>query len=229
MDSASQQNSESAASNQTGSSVAKPKPSRSRLMLILIGIVLLAVIGIGIFYSKNNSISKNNSSASSAINQPLKLTQGTPSAPTVAQDINTNWKSFSSNYFGFSHKYPAAWLNDNSCQQCAPQPPIDSSSERYLHPKESTYPTGITYTIDSKNGTSLEIIEKTSKNLALENKKIEDIAVDGYKGIKIDGYKEGAEIKIAVFENKDYVFQLYNHDGFADIFDQILSTFKFTK
>jgi len=162
--------------------------------------------------------------------QPTSPGVQVSATPTLANDETANWKIFSSKYYGFSNKYPTDWENDNFCYQCPAQPVIEESNERYFHSKQDKYPKGIMYMIGSKEGSaSLEVIENTARNWNLKNQRVEDITIDGSKGIKVSGYDEnGQEVGVAVFENKDYIFQVSNHQGYSDILKQILSTFKFT-
>jgi hypothetical protein len=203
---------------QPTSPVPAKKPSAKMLLLVLGFVIILIAIGTAYVLGARSNAPK-----------PTQVVlTPTIAQPTPTRDPMGGWNTFTSNYFGFTQKYPADWINDNLCYQCPAQPVEDSSSERYFHPSRVKYPEGITYMINSKDGTSLAIMESAARNNKWEDQKIEDIMVDGYKGIKVLGKLDGIDSELAVFENKNFVFQISNHGGYKDILDKILTTFKFT-
>lgn len=154
-----------------------------------------------------------------------------PDGTTMSKNQNdetVNWKTFESPTFGFSYKYPNDWVNDNMCQGCTAQPVNEKSNERYLHPEQVKYPEGITYIIDSKKGSiSVDAYRKLEQGYP-GNRKISDISIDGYIGIRIKGTTlDGETIDSVIFENKNYIFQISANKGYSGILDSIVSTVKF--
>lgn len=196
-------------------------------IFLLIGILIIA--GVGGAYYLGRSTSPKPSATPIVISQTPQPTPDASREPTGSTKT-ANWKVFESPTYGFSYKYPTDWENDNFCQNCPPQPIIEKSSERYLHPKQVKYPEGITYIIEDKRySLSLEGYKNLERRDP-SNQEVSDISIGGYRGIRIKGtLEDGSKKDNAIFENKNYIFKIYTHKGYADILDGILSTFKFTK
>lgn len=126
----------------------------------------------------------------------------------VSADISS-WKTYSNNEFGFSFDYPAEWTQGSfSFQDPAPAP--TKLSLRFG---------------DSKNQFRFIIVQVFDKNNApvFETSDSQVITFQGGTGIR---YDSNALI------NKDSIIinLIYSHElKDAEIFDTILSTFKFTK
>lgn len=200
---------------------------RGSLFPLIGALVILIIVGGGYYFVKVRS-------NTSPVQTPSVLpTQGTmprtQSLPT-ALDQTANWKTFSSKTFSISYKYPMDWNNDNFCQGCTAQPIVESSNERYLHPLGIKYPVGITYSVDAKASSApLSFFINSLKTRNLTSKTSRDLSVNESNGFEVIGNDEnGKKIALAVFDNKDYIFQFTSSEEYINTLETLMSTVKFT-
>jgi len=193
--------------------------TNSKTLLAIGGIVLLLIIGIGIYFLKSNS-SKTNNSNSSQITQQIQPIQA---APTVTSDATANWETYKDKT-GFAFRYPQAW------KLTTKEISWDSSKR-----------TNVTLAFtESGKEYNLIIHSIGSGSPAADQTKTEKIVLDGEEFTKTTFFKnnkpffiwlissQSSNVNKSMFETIQIDIPVVNQEEYIKIFNQILSTFKFT-
>jgi len=216
--------------------------SKSKLLLILLPIaIILLLSSLGIFvFQKYFSNSSN----------PL-VTQPTPVSTSVlapTPDVTANWKTYSSDKQQFSIKFPENWSTDDKTGVF-----IGLPGEVVLFPQEiplSPFGPGIAiYSSGEKvmnrlpylNDFSQAQKDVVSDGLSQRTFKISDVRVDGIGAVQyvnraLPGDGTGAFYAVItwlVHNNTNYYLEFWGSEDYIksnlSIYNQILSTFKFTQ
>jgi len=210
---------------------------KSSLPLIIILLVAILLVGIGGVYA-GMQIGKKQVTPNQIISQPPILPTTIPtsiptqlpeitSAPTP--DATTNWKTYTNTEYGFSVKIPLEWgsysMKDFSFSK------IISPEEQYLYlgPSGSTLrpPQSMQISVEKK-----DVLEGRAKT-GMQEKNCSDETVGvGKEGVTarktVCDWNRGPSF---VIEKGDFVYTIDNvvtDSSKWSLFDQILSTFKFT-
>lgn len=204
----------------------KSKPS-----VFIIIFILLLIIGGGLLILNKKS---NNDSTSNNI-FPTKLISNTPQ-PLSSKFKETNtWKTYTNTQYGFSFKYPPT-LNYKS-DSLLPDTVFFSKNEISFQKNAEGPITPLTLIIKKDSSVSKEIEELKNIN-KYSNFKDQEIIQGGISGRKISGIIKGESYNIGKFNSEVFfpknnlIIQL-SFIGIEGInesnFEQIISTFKFTK
>ncbi|RJQ25953.1 hypothetical protein C4577_04370, partial [Candidatus Parcubacteria bacterium] len=165
--------------------------------------------------------------------RPYFLSQQQTSTNTETSSFDTsNWKTYINTQYGFSFKYPANYFIYESND---PNGNIDTTTiSNYDH---SDFSSGRKNSED-KDVFLMYVTHPWQKDVSLEKIKkyygnylIQDYKVDGITGFRATrNEKVGINnfTVVIIKNNKEYYFTLGAIDSrYADVFNQILSTFKF--
>lgn len=206
----------------------------------LLAIVALLVVGGGVYVYKNQKVEKpivlDTETQQSNQNQP-KIDAQTP--PIVAKENISNWGTYTNKEYGFELKYPKDWIHNNSNVTYNTILLMDFSSPDYKD--HSTYLGGdFPQTVIDKGGKFSIVIENLSPRLPYtfdqlkketsEPGKIKEIKVGEERALLIDG------VRVYLLHPKNgllwFKLNLSSAPGeikyYSSVFNQILSTFKFT-
>lgn len=223
-------------------------------ILILIGVMVLVGIAYGVYYLGQANV-KQAPAPQSVVSNPTTFPSPTqsvvarqPQLSVVANEI-TNWKTYQEVNAGFSFKYPAnaqvstgtaasmlSFKEDNSINVKPPyEVPYDQWYTMDLVVRDNSQGADAKTIIDKY----IEDIKKTCSPPACGTPIMIQSTLKPYQNGVIDGYifHIGAEtdsaMVVQVKGNKTYIFRMSGDQGNVTdsglkIFDQILSTFKFT-
>lgn len=149
--------------------------------------------------------------------------------PTVSIDI-ASWKTYSNDKFVYSIKYPVGWYlySDNSSDifiqpQDIKNIPADSAPGQHASAFEIIV-------IPVKAGATLLQLIKSEFNQAGIDFTQESVTIGGVQGLRVvsvcDGIGCGLPEWFVIRNN--YLYHFNSNLGYSEIFDKILSTFKFT-
>jgi len=190
------------------------KSHGSKMMLVIFGAVMITLIGLGgyVLGTKNTQAPV----ANNVISQP---------SPTP--DPTANWKTYANSQFTF--KYPLDWKiskGDFTILLPIEEYRLPSNLRKEMYPGEKYSP--ITITFDKFIADKADSTKEITKN---------DIIISGIRTtehtrrylIATNNYPSGnEEITVPLeHEGKSYVLRLHNIQ-YKNVFDQILSTFKFS-
>ncbi len=207
---------------------------------VFVVIIALLAIGGGVYVYKNQKVERP-VAVDSGIeqldqNQP-KIDAQTP--PVVAKENISNWEIYTNKEYGFELKYPKEWIYNNSNVAYNTLLLMDFSSPDY---KESSAYLGGDFpqTVIEKGGKFLILVENLSPRLPYtfdqlkketsETGKIKEIKIGGERALLVDG------VGVYLLHPKNGLlwFKLFIRSApgeikyYSSIFNQILSTFKFT-
>ncbi|MFH0936792.1 MAG: PsbP-related protein [Candidatus Daviesbacteria bacterium] len=204
------------------------------IVFILVILIISAGIVGGAFYIKQNSLIKSQSQNSGILSQAPQLTVDSQSTPTpslissASSNEISNWKTYTNDKYYYSVKYPSNWflteIQDSTTVN------IDNSPISSLSPTQEL-PKTMQIRIGRIQEKHISPWKPTSADYA-----IDPIIVGGITGTKYTDKKpdkvDGLFHSIALIDsgNISYVIIYTNYDnkGTHDqIFDQILSSFKF--
>lgn len=205
------------------------------LMVVIIVIVAAAAVGAIFWWQKH---SRQNGQV--ACTQEAKLCPngsyvgrtGPNCEFAACPGINSetaNWQTYRNEEYSFEVKYPQDWVVYYSSGK---EPPyyIPLKAQSYFQPKDKTVPL---VGIEAMGSTW----EQEIAALNIEYEQYQQLTIDGYEAIKKEEViSNDASIRIAVNGPQKKVYEIILHE-FAitktqtdvEIFNQILSTFKFTK
>lgn len=153
------------------------------------------------------------------------------------QTINTsNWKTYTNTEYGFSFKYPNDWLLENSTEFIEIKSPDFQQNEKNFLEQEakqgafiSIHPTALDQLPNITEGQLLKGNDTTEDRTASN---VKQLFVGGRPAIKYDFKAQSGFLgSTALVESESKMYNLrivYKSVFYKDIFDQILSTFKFT-
>ena len=186
--------------------------------------MLIAIGGAYYFGTQKSNIFPTSTQTST----PVAIGTPTQFVPTdkPTTDPTANWKTYTNTQYGFSFKYPVGFeVKENAPGYFV----ITTTAENAFN---GSLQEGIS--IDARllePYTSMVNARKsiTDSLTITENKEISEWEI--YQGIGKDGMLKGVEFRIAISPYKTGAIRLetITNVKFLDIFDQILSTFKFTK
>jgi hypothetical protein len=182
------------------------------VLFSIIAILFLLVIGIGYYVGQQRT--------------------QVPEKPLAAMK---EWKTYTNTYYGFSLRYPNGWINDNLCidePECKPQPVNDQWSTHYFHPnvaESSDSRNGILLVMPVKFRSSLMNVKEEYMKWNISDKKVEDVTINGYKGVTATGFLNGVKQKVITIKNDQYFFEFTATGEYTDTLDQMINTLKITK
>ncbi len=211
-------------------------PDKQKKIILWVIVIILALI-LGFFWFKSaiNKLEKLGENVSQ-----IKLPEiQTPIAenPSAQTDETADWKTYTNDEYGFEIKYPNSWYFKEVEKGI-----VDGGIYFSPYPPDEKDETGgIAFTSEALNISANNLAEKSSLleyvknylNLSVATKfEIENIKVDGADGIKVritcDGVGCGNPHWFVMKEEKVYIFNSGLSDK-IDVFEKIISTFKFTK
>lgn len=151
--------------------------------------------------------------------QPIAKTTISPTSAIV--DETANWKIYQNEIYKFSLKYPDVYKTDVS-EAPDNQTHENVSSLRLLGPVSTVE------IFAENNNSGLSLSDWVTKYAKLDTKNAKSITIDNQSGYRFIGNNMGAVYSL-VYLKKDkiiYWMQIVPEDN--QIFDQIISTFKFT-
>jgi hypothetical protein len=220
-----------------------PKPEKNNLVVILLSVLLIIALFINSYlFLRVQSLTKQ----LAQVQVEIQATPIPSPISTSTPDVTASWKTYTNTKYGYSIKYPTegeSGLTFFICEEGKEYNYRDYKI-RYSQPfdlialeKEGiTVPCGPMdsyYTIEvrAQSGKPLGTNELESFESATSLK--EQIAVDGINGIKATFTKTRPApvpdkwIEILVFKNGRRYHLILSDMTYEEIFDQILSTFKF--
>jgi len=155
--------------------------------------------------------------------------------------VPTDWKTYTNTEYGFEFKYPNEWTIEDTFEKGAINlisPELLKALKALQLAGQGDVPPNIIgiYSRDNTNNLSLLEFTKNYENGWFTEYKLKtNTTVDGHSAIKYsdENVIAGSVPLIATFiqlKNKVLIAQLqYGEEGMVKMYDQILSTFKFTK
>lgn len=237
-------------SSQNQSSPLEDQPIQSKKLVIILSIIVaLFAFGVGGYFLGAN---KNQAAPQSqqATISPTTIVQPTPTNTSMpTKNSTTDWQTYTNPDYGISLKYPTDAVT--STQTLYSMLSKSSNGLNIAPPYQEPYSKWYTFdlvvqdnlqSLDAKTiiNNYAEDIRKNCSPPACGTPKMITDTLKQYKNVAIDGYifHIGAETDSAmvvhVRENKTYIFRVSGDQGNVtdyglNIFDQILSTLKFTK
>lgn len=231
-------------SNSSISSVPTPEvPKKSVLPIVLIVLLIVTLVGAaGYFFYQNQNLKKE------IVAQTLK-TQVTPTVvqPSPALDLKADWKTFTSKY-GYSVKYPQNYeIKTGDWMEFGQPFGIQKNDEAVIRSNAQTKPKqagpygdSISLRQPENNSQQLSIEQWVRQKLQSKDYPAEiithDIVIDNIKSIQ--AYRiDFPYIQYVFVPLKEKIYTLVHAPegteleitAYQKIFDQILSTFKFTE
>jgi len=216
-----------------------PNPSNPSKIFILIFIAVLTVIGIVGYVlgsRKNQTVNQQTITISPTVSQP---------SPTATPDETANWKTYTNKKYNYSVAYPSTWI-------LREEPNVSFSSPINESTANGTLINGGTIVIfvdnnrafTNKSLTTIDALYDFYKNV-YSNKSQTDFIVTDRKYITVSGepalryiaeapgLADGTMVgTMVVYKNDIYRIDVNygknNKQEVIELFDQILSTFKFT-
>jgi hypothetical protein len=193
--------------------------------IILILVIVVVAIGAAYYFGTL----KNKSGLVSVVPTPtpiVKATQTPSPAEAKAQEGTANWKTYTNTKYGFSFKYPDGFQVK---ERASGYFVITTTSENSFN---GSLQEGIS--IDARllgSYANIDSARNTISNslVVSENKKVSNWEVT--QGVGKDGMLKGVEFRQAIIPYKTGVIEVetITNAKYLSIFDQILSTFQFTK
>ncbi len=198
-------------------------------IIIIVALITAGLAGAGVWYWQQQEIKKiEDSYKTTGVSKPK--TTPSPSPTTTTPNKTTGWKTYKNKRYGYSIKYPIEWLYAEEGQDRVGFAPTEeklhkpgsdisspisviifTNSETIQNWKEDTDYYDFQHTVTTLGG--LEAFRRSGTNK--ENTKFPN-----WKWISVGAEKNGVL----------YIVAIYGLDSnpYQDIFDQMLSTFKFT-
>jgi len=144
--------------------------------------------------------------------------------PTLTPDPTADWNTYKGNNYTF--KYPNSWKFYSSDEPTGTTD-VNGIGEYHLSPIDinNSY---IMLQVTSSEDTLLKLVEESIKNYSWTDKVISTTKINNIEATKVTGQENGAERIAVVFEMGNFVYKLQSLEESVNLFDQILSTFKFT-
>ncbi|OGI93868.1 hypothetical protein A3A03_02060 [Candidatus Nomurabacteria bacterium RIFCSPLOWO2_01_FULL_40_18] len=204
------------------------------IVSVILGIISLLLIGGGVYLYKNKkAVAPTVETEQSNQNQQQTDTQ-TP--PVNIQSDTSNWKTYTNSSLKYSVKYPSNWYAGSSSDEFAFIRNWEVDAPLSLNWQKANNMENISIDIVSYiNATNPAYINVKDEALADWTKDVTDkhtILVDGIKAVRGYSLSEGQKVGTVtlVFNGKVYFLAYSPYDSkLVSTFDQILSTFKFTK
>lgn len=195
-------------------------PRFPKIFIIGIVVLLLIILGAGAFVLQ----SKNNKQQVAQVTPvPTK-----PITPTPTPDPTANWKMYTNTKYGISIKYPPTWIYreiPGSAGSTADDVYLELSSSGFPSPQTDAR-ADITFTF-TKNDPSANWQPKDFSNYQSAAYQLGNVSATKISGVNRVSLSPDMVILAPIGNN--YVQILSNEPGNPpQIFDQILSTFKFT-
>jgi len=174
---------------------------------MLLAIIALLVVGGGMYILNNKKAEAPAPVDNTETQQTSQIQQqtSTQTTPVNTQANNSNWKTYTNTQYGFEFKYPADFhINEGIDYKCADQNCLN---------------------VVITNGTRSYGILINSPELKRKSSVTEQIFYNGIKIIK-SPYDKGT---LYEFSNRKNLFIIATVGDSDDFYNQILSTFKFTK
>ncbi len=202
------------------SSSAPTPPSASHKpswMLWVLGILAVAVISSGATYLLLGT---------KATQQPV-VAPKVAVFPSSTPDSTANWKTFKSNY-GYTVKYPSTWETHIAAPGAPVEDQVDSGSTRYFSPLKDAQGKHVSIDVYLASTTSLQLQQEVISHFGWNNKKTTNFSLGDINAQKTTGIDNGRQNEVVIFQKRNYIFIMGTTPVELDIFDQMLSTFKFT-
>ena len=208
------------------SPIEPPKPKKNNLVVILLSVLLLISISVSIFFAlQTQKLAKQLSQ--------LQVQPTSIPAPSATADSTSNWKTYSNT--GYSFKYPIEWdtysLGEEGAKSTLMIAPKEKVDKVRQIPGGFGGGTFLTLTINTK---SEPPVWKTDEYWQVTSEPIKVGGIDGTKyNVNViqdlPGLSKGDKIISIVVKNNSTYIQIDLLDQtYKEIFDQILSTFRFT-
>lgn len=195
--------------------------------ILMLGLVVAVLVLGGAYYLKK--IQKPQPASSSYFPTPsIKPSTSPSSKPESATSADTSkWKTYTNTEYGFSLKYPNGWTTREDLSY------VKSDYIIWFNAPDKPNGAMLVSVYDNKDGKySIDTIHSDNSDKNISNHRI-PITIDGIEG-KRDREVPGLCGYDSVFVNKNakiYEISLFcgdTNNKYLSIFDQSLSTFKFT-
>lgn len=198
------------------------------IVLILIAIGFIIALAVYFQYEKKNNVSLKS-----------QITQDT--AEQTNQGEIANWKTYKNEKYGFEIKYPQNFYVNETENYIDNNLKFIVDFSEYTSSPSKEYPGVRIQNINDKPQMDFkEYINQLIKrelessndvygcNKSLNNISNEDINIDGVIGSKLNGFCGFGSDLICVYKNEK-VFSMGNSLADEKVFEQMITTFKFTK
>lgn len=193
----------------------------SKYFYLIFAVVVLAIFS-GVGYFANKNIYSNQTT----VLKPTLTTQGsvTPT-PTSTPDLTTDWQTYEDKEYGFSFSYPSEWSLNGWIVTAPGQKQLnreDKDGEFSVCIGSCDHGLEGWMELGKAGDTTLSSL-KVKKQVYQGDKSFDPSITGNERLIIISGRREGDSFLI------EYVYQDRLGETLINIFNQILSTFKFTK
>ena len=212
------------------------KGNKNKYLIIgLVLILLLGLIGGGYYFGQNYKITPKSAGVE------VEETSSSPT-PMAIGDETAGWITYTNDTFNYTVGYPKDWKQD-ICLYCEKSSPIFASNAAFFSPNLETNPIPVVLkggyiTISGFNQkyNGVKKVEEFCKSNPPINvvEKCEETVVGGKKAFK-KTFKNHDLVLVTIFENDEGIIDLraeYQKDNkgeILEVFEKMLSTFKFTK
>jgi len=201
------------------------KPAVSKWLWISLIIVIVLAAGFAAWYYLSGP---GKTVATTETTTPTTTTM--PTTTTAATSTTADWKTYTDKTFGYSVKYPANWLVNSTNPR---QIEFRENGKTYSIEESDIY--AIVIAIDDKvqAKTALELANERKANMTVGAPVVTETIVDNVKAAQIQDYLQKS--MIIVNSNKRYDIVTPNfgveeiNKGVQKVYDQMISTFRFTK
>lgn len=184
---------------------------KQRGSVLVVILALIAILGIGYFAYKYYPLLTKLQNQSNPSSSPV---------PTASIDLTADWKTYISDKYGFSFKYPG----DFKVEERAPGFFVITS------PTEHTPQGGIS--LDARQSGSYQTLEKAQDYInttftVSKTETVNDWSV--FNGIGKEEMLKGLKFKLAItpYQSGAIEAETIDSEPYSSLFNQILSTFKF--
>jgi len=215
-----------------------PQAKRSPLVLILFVVIIIAIFAAGGYYLGSSNL---------MLPQPIAspVTYTSPQ-PVASVDPTAGWKTYTDEVNKITFKYPQNWYA-NPTSGTLTQSQVFLDDHPFEIPTATEFATPIqihfnqyadTTTNEKKYSEStIEESVKRYKTYVFGNdvKEANNLVVGGLKAVQLSGtgtgMLEGIYLKSTFIQldNRVLVIDLYNNKNFEELYNQILSTFRFVE
>jgi hypothetical protein len=212
------------------------KNSKGFIQIIIIILAIIAIAGGAYYFGTKNKTTPTSNPVASV--QPS-------TNPTTIVDPTTNWKTFSDLASGVEFKYPNNWFVEKMKGWTLT---VFLDDKSFVIPEASEFMTPIQVVLNEVGDTNTDTkrysettvgdaVKRFRENVFGEDvKETTGLNIDGHKATQLvgtagPGMLDGQYFRVTFIQmdGKVLIVTLYNNKDFDVIYNQILSTFKFTK
>lgn len=146
--------------------------------------------------------------------------------PTIPPEV-ADWKTYNSQKYGYSIRYPKDWVNYTMVDNYPSQ--SEENNKRFFNPTSVKYP-AVSINVYVYTKKEFDYLQNQINNYQIENITQENILMGTFSGIKVKGKLQGNPGATAILTNKKYIYVISTEQGdYGNIYDNILLSLRETE